>query len=784
MRIVQFLLLSVSLAACATDVDKDGFKDDEDCNDNDADIFPDANEICDNVDNDCDGNIDEGLRVTWWADADGDTWGDEAAPLETCAQPEGYVDNYRDCDDTSSLFHPGAQETDCEDPADYNCDGSTGYADLDGDGFAACQECDDQDNLVYNGADELCDGLDNDCDLDVDEDPVDAPAWYMDYDGDGFGSTNFTVYECENPDSSVFVDNIDDCDDYHAAAFPGGTESCDGLDNDCDGLFDAADDSVTDADLYYLDADGDGFGAEDSLTQACEGIDGYIEIGEDCDDSANTTNPDALELCNNSIDDDCDATAWCELPMDLAAQAFIGASADDKAGKSLAGIGDINGDGWQDIAIGADYADVDNNGDTEGAAYVFLGPINSLSGATMVSDADLVISGSDALDQAGLVVKSLGDINNDSYTDLAVSASQHSGHPTISGRSKNGAVYVFLGGAGVDAIPSVEVTDADIWIYGDRGFDWFGGSIEAIGDMNGDGRDDFIVGASGDDDGGSQSGAFNLFYSSASWTSGSQVASTSSHAILYGELSNDRVGLDVSGPGDLDGDGVVDVVFGAQYATGSASNSGSVYIGLGPVAAGSASLATLDVKLNGSSASDWAGASLSAAGDTNADGYADLWVSAVADNTPGGSSTGSVFLIQGSADMVTALNGQGMDDVFAARIMGDAANDSIGGSIDGGGDFDGDGNNDLILGATSAGDQGEGLAYLIYGPVTGTGNAGSLAAANFRGEDIDDGAGNVLSFLGDLTGSGQDAIGVAAQYANRGGSDAGAAYIVFEANPN
>jgi hypothetical protein len=115
-----------------------------------------------------------------------------------CEAPAGHVAAAGDCDDTDAAFNPGAAEDDCTDPADYNCDGSVGYADADADGVAACEDCDDADNTAAPGNDELCgDAVDNDCDGDVDEaDAVDARTYYADLDEDGFGDADASTAAC------------------------------------------------------------------------------------------------------------------------------------------------------------------------------------------------------------------------------------------------------------------------------------------------------------------------------------------------------------------------------------------------------------------------------------------------------------------------------------------------------------------------------------------------------------------------------------------------------------
>jgi hypothetical protein len=148
------------------DEDGDGYTTEVDCDDENAAVFPSAVETCDGIDNNCDGEIDEAGAegsLTWYADADGDGFGDGATSEEACAAPSGFVGNDTDCDDTDPRFNPGAIEQDCEDGTDWNCDGSVGFFDADSDGFAACRDCNDADASVNEDAEETCDGVDNDC---------------------------------------------------------------------------------------------------------------------------------------------------------------------------------------------------------------------------------------------------------------------------------------------------------------------------------------------------------------------------------------------------------------------------------------------------------------------------------------------------------------------------------------------------------------------------------------------------------------------------------------------
>ena len=284
--------------------------DDADCDDANSDIHPDATEVCDELDNDCDGLVDDDDdsvtgTTTWYSDGDGDGYGDDSSTSTACTAPSGTVAYGGDCDDADPAYNPGASEADCTDPADYNCDGSTGYADDDGDGWAACEDCDDSDAAVSPDATEACNGVDDDCDGTIDEDDAsDASTWYADADGDGYGDLASTSVACDQPSGMVSDSyarpGLEDCDDSDASVSPVAPEVCDGVDNNCDGTVDEAL-----LDTFYADDDGDGYGDAGSSTEACSAPSGYAADDTDCDDSDAAVNPAASEVCD-TIDNDCD----------------------------------------------------------------------------------------------------------------------------------------------------------------------------------------------------------------------------------------------------------------------------------------------------------------------------------------------------------------------------------------------------------------------------------------------------------------------------------------------
>ncbi len=282
---------------------RDGYlADSSDCDDADAGVNPAELEICDEKDNDCNGAVDDGVILTWYVDLDDDGYGDGSATQEACAEPTGYAGASGDCDDADATFNPAADESDCTDPADYNCDGSVGYADADGDGFAACEDCDDTQSSVNTDADERCNGADDNCDGEVDEESaIDATMWYLDYDTDGYGASRISEVSCVAP--TYYVANAEDCDDTEAAVSPAASEVCNGADDDCDGAVDGA--SATGGATWYADADADTFGDASSSSVSCEQPVDTVANDDDCDDSDGAIYPGATEVPYDGIDNDC-----------------------------------------------------------------------------------------------------------------------------------------------------------------------------------------------------------------------------------------------------------------------------------------------------------------------------------------------------------------------------------------------------------------------------------------------------------------------------------------------
>jgi hypothetical protein len=298
----------------SNDKDQDGSPATEDCNDEDASIRPGADELCNGVDDDCDGTVDDNAidMTRYYPDSDGDGYGSSTGAIAACEAQTGYIDNDDDCNDEDASFYPGAAETDCSDPRDYNCDGSTGYTDADGDGYAACTECNDQNSGINPGASETCNDIDDDCDSSIDEDAIDQGSWHPDADQDGYGDENTTVISCDKP--SGHTSDASDCADNDYDRNPSVSEVCDAndIDENCNGLVDDADPLIdTDTQTsWYPDNDGDGYGETASEVVSCEQPAGWFDIGGDCNDGDGSINPSAQEVCDiANIDEDCDGLA-------------------------------------------------------------------------------------------------------------------------------------------------------------------------------------------------------------------------------------------------------------------------------------------------------------------------------------------------------------------------------------------------------------------------------------------------------------------------------------------
>ena len=475
----------------------------------------------------------------------------------------------------------------------------------------------------------------------------------------------------------------------------------------------------------------------------------------------------------------------------------------DGSGISVSSAGDVNGDGVDDIIIGASGADA--NGSASGASYVVFGSANWLSESLELSSLDgtngFQINGIDENDYSGMSASSAGDFNGDGFDDIIIGAIGADPNGESSGES-----YVVFGSAewlsGSIELSALDGTNG-FQINGIDEYDHSGWSVSSAGDFNDDGFDDIIIGAP---DAESQTGESYLIYGSAEWLSGSidlrpvynSLDGYSVHWFdgqngikISGIDDNDWSGSSVSSAGDFNGDGIDDIIIGASSADPNGSNSGESYIVYGFANGSSANFNLTQLKygysgfkINGINEGDGSGRSVSSAGDFNGDGIDDIIIGAsLAD--PNGFRSGESYIVLGSASWISAS----LDlSWIAFQINGNDENDWSGRSVSSAGDFNGDGFDDIIIGATGADPNGSksGASYVVFGSSDwhpqGTIDLSSLDGTNgfqINGINEQDESGSSVSSAGDFNGDGIDDIIIGASLADPNGSNSGASYVIF-----
>ncbi len=834
-----------------------------DCDDYDSTVNPGATEVCDayDADEDCDGltedddpSVDAGSWLTWYRDADGDTYGDTSRSVDQCEAPANYVADGTDCDDTDDERNPGEAEVCDAADKDEDCDGlsddddsdtaglESWYADADGDGYGdaasldrACEQptdhvaddsdCDDPDADVNPGEVEVCDAADTDEDCDGDADDDDASVasggkttTYRDADGDGYGGSSSasrcdaasgyvaTSTDCDDTDADTFpgaaasdsatacmtdadgdgygdatvsgsVTAGDDCDDSTSAVSPAATESCSTpADDDCDGS--TNDPGATGCTTWYYDGDNDGYGllATTQCTCTASGnydVSGVTSANDDCDDASSSISPAGSEVCDAAdADEDCD-----------------GVADDDDAsatGKTTV-YADTDGDGYGSSTAGASYCDA---------------PAGYASSSTDCDDSTSAVSPA-----ATEICSNSIDDDCDTSTDEGCVSSAYSGDYE--------AEYASTG-----------TTDADAMIYGEATNDYFGGQLLSGLDLDGDGYDNFVVGAEGNMYSSSYYGSFYVYDG---FPSGTAVATTNDVARVYGHTTSSYSLPDALWElEDFDGDGKDELavmhntasesvlIYEGEDVSGTFSYSSSTYLydslsATGPVSGlgdenttsgnneigvadwdassdqgaiyiygyGSSGLSSL-YTINGEDSYDYAGHGLGGheGNDPNGDGYDDIFVGAFGDDTSG-SSAGAAYVVEAPVTATFDLSGA------QVKITGASANDYFGYHVQAPGDFDGDGQEDMLVTAPYDDDGGTDAGVVfVFEDVNTDGASKDNDSTDYEikvvGHNASDYLGITAPAVGDVDGDGElDLLVGANGWDNGTASAAGAAWLIY-----
>ena len=598
-----------------------------------------------------------------------------------------------------------------------SCSEAPGYRDADGDGFG------DPDRPIDGCAPEAVDNAD-DCN-DTDPTATIRRVYYTDTDEDGWGGAT-TPASCGVPAGAVARSG--DCDDTDPRVHPEATEVCNGRDEDCDGRVDDDDDAVADPITWFRDADTDGHGDPGVTTEACLPPDGFVADAADCDDSDPGRAPTAIERCLDGTDDDCDGVVDEDCPQLLdGADAIVrGTTARDMLGADLR-VGDWDGDGTPEVALGAPGSDA--TGDGTGEVHL-LAAAELLVGGRVDTLASVRLSGG-PLDVAGFTLGPATDLDRDGYDDLIVSL-------VGGGEGLPGAVSVVYGPITADAhLPDIEA----LRISGAADYDGLGAWGVAVGRGPAGAPVDLLVGIIGDDTAARDAGAAVLF----DLPSTGSVLPADARLRFEGTTERGALGMSVLRT-DLDGDGLDDVVLGEPGAARVAAWTDLAPGLVDPVRISDAA----PIQLMDPDDTTELGARV-VARDLDKDGHMDLLVGAPAASDPYRGS-GRWDLVPGPWAGIASVEVRSVARVLDGSGLQTAAGDAgVGVALE---DLDGDDHIDLLLGSPGhwTAEVGAGGAFWFEGPLSGTRDL-EEADRSILGTVVEEAAGDGLD-VGDLDGDG------------------------------
>ena len=484
--------------------------------------------------------------------------------------------------------------------------------------------------------------------------------------------------------------------------------------------------------VRYVDNDGDGVGS--MVVDACDASPDDAIVGGDCDDDDPTIHPGADDVCGDGIDADCEGDPdRCDVSLADAAAKLMGADSGDRAGDSTASAGDLDGDGHRDVVVGAPGAET---------VYVAYGP--------MVGVIDLTEANATVATSSGPSVAGVGDADGDGLDDVLV------GDP----EAEPGYAYLVLGPLAGD----YDATTVDVLLQGEATYSRAGASVAAAGDVDGDGTADLLIGSPYLGDGGDGAGAAYLVLGPL--TGG--LSLTSADARYIGEDDGDHAGRWVASAGDTNGDGTREALVGAPDR----GDGGAVYLVAGSNG-GTFDLSGAEAKVLAEASGDHVGTAIASAGDVDGDGLDDVIIGAYG-NDAAASEAGAAYLVLGPISGTINLS------AADTKLLGERSGDHAGNSVCGAGDLDGDHNGDVAIGAAGDHQVGldAGAAYLVLAPGSGTIDLGDVPV-KLLAEQSASYAGDSVASAGDMDGDGLDDVIVGASADPQGGNYAGAAYILL-----
>lgn len=471
-----------------------------------------------------------------------------------------------------------------------------------------------------------------------------------------------------------------------------------------------------------------------------------------------------------------------------------GATAAEKAGTSVSAVGDINGDGIEDLAVGAPF--LSGSETQSGAVYLVFGTDqaanSSLNLSTINGTNGILITSGGAFDWTGFSVSPAGDFNNDGVDDLLIGSAGASTDDLYSG-----AAYIVFGDdqglphpfdlSGIDGSNGVKLNG-----YGtDSGC---GTSVSGGGDINGDTIDDVVIGAPYAAGGAGH--VYVVFGSSDAFSAAIDLDTLNgtNGFTMLGVEAGDSLGSAVSILGDIDGSGIDDLVAGAPLAGPPGDNPGSAYVILGSDTRSSAllSLASLGAQdgfaLEGDAASDFTGDAVGSAGDINNDGLDDLVIGAPQADPNGGESGTSYIVFGDDQGFTSPVSLAGLDGDDGFSVLGVMAGDKSSTAVSSIGDLNGDAIDELIIGAPYSDVKGNdaGAAYIVFGSAAAWSASLELSALDgsdgfvLGGAHPGDRFGSSLGLPGDINNDGRDEPLLGAPHADPAGANSGAAYLLFD----